>query len=131
MKNMGDGRRVARVEREIQVTIAQFLIRGFKLPLPGLVTVASVKMPADLRAAKVYISVLGSEEQTEEVVELPTTILEGKKLYENSCANCHKLFPANKHDKSGWTKTLERMAPKAKITEEQKNLVYNYLTYNM
>lgn len=68
---------------------------------------------------------------TEEVVELPTTILEGKKLYENSCANCHKLFPANKHDKSGWTKTLERMAPKAKITEEQKNLVYNYLTYNM
>ncbi len=70
MKNMGDGRRVARVEREIQVTIAQFLIRGFKLPLPGLVTVASVKMPADLRAAKVYISVLGSEEQKEEVVEL-------------------------------------------------------------
>ena len=70
MKNMGDGRRVARVEREIQVTIAQFLIRGFKLPLPGLVTVASVKMPTDLRAAKVYISVLGSEEQKEEVVDL-------------------------------------------------------------
>lgn len=70
MKNMGDGRRVARVEREIQATIAQFLIRGFKSPLPGLVTVAGVKMPADLRAAKVYISVLGSEEQKEEVVDL-------------------------------------------------------------
>lgn len=70
MKNMGDGRRVARVEREIQATIAQFLIRGFKSPLPGLVTVASVRMPADLRAAKVYISVLGSEEQQEEALEL-------------------------------------------------------------
>ncbi|QDK37405.1 30S ribosome-binding factor RbfA [Bdellovibrio sp. NC01] len=70
MKNMGDGRRVARVEKEIQATIAQFLIRGFKTPLPGLVTVASVRMPADLRAAKVYISVLGSDEQKEEAIEL-------------------------------------------------------------
>lgn len=70
MKNMGDGRRVARVEREIQATIAQFLIRGFKTPLPGLVTVASVRMPADLRAAKVYISVLGSEVQKAEALEL-------------------------------------------------------------
>ena len=70
MKNMGDGRRVARVEREIQATVAQFLIRGFKTPLPGLVTVASVKMPADLRTAKVYISVLGSEKQQEEALDL-------------------------------------------------------------
>ncbi|KYG64917.1 ribosome-binding factor A [Bdellovibrio bacteriovorus] len=70
MKNMGDGRRVARVEREIQATVAQFLIRGFKTPLPGLVTVASVKMPADLRTAKVYVSVLGSEKQQEEALDL-------------------------------------------------------------
>lgn len=70
MKNMGDGRRVARVEREIQATIAQFLIRGFRTPLPGLVTVSQVKMPADLRAAKVYISVLGSSAQQEEALEL-------------------------------------------------------------
>ncbi|WP_413294331.1 30S ribosome-binding factor RbfA [Bdellovibrio sp. HCB185ZH] len=70
MKNMGDGRRVARVEREIQATIAQFLIRGFKSPLPGLVTVASVKMPADLRAAKVYVSVLGSDKDQELALEL-------------------------------------------------------------
>lgn len=65
------------------------------------------------------------------IAELPTAILEGKKLYENSCGSCHKLFPAAKHDKAGWVKTLERMAPKAKITEDEKNLVYNYLTYNM
>lgn len=69
--------------------------------------------------------------KTEEIVDLPSSVVEGKKLYENNCANCHKLFPANKHDKTGWSKTLERMAPKAKITEEQKTLVYNYLTYNM
>lgn len=70
MKNMGDGRRVARVEREVQTAIAQFLIRGFKTPLPGIVTVASVKMPTDLRMAKVYISVLGAEGQKKEAIEL-------------------------------------------------------------
>jgi len=70
VKNMGDGRRVARVEREIQATIAQFLLRGFKTPLPGLVTVAQVKMPADLRAAKVYVSVLGSDADKEAALEI-------------------------------------------------------------
>lgn len=61
MKNVGDGRRIARVEREVQSTIAQFLVRGFKSSLPGFVTVSQVKMPGDLRTAKVYVSVLGSE----------------------------------------------------------------------
>jgi len=61
MKNMGDGRRVARVEKEVQMQIAQYLRTGFSDPLPGLITVGAVKMPADLRTAKVYISVLGEE----------------------------------------------------------------------
>jgi hypothetical protein len=29
-----------------------------------------------------------------------------------------------------WTKNLNRMAPKAKITEEQKAAIYSYLTHN-
>lgn len=70
MKNMGDGRRVQRVEQEIQKTIAQFLIKGFRERLPGLVTVARVMMPADLRTAKVYVSVLGSDQQREEAIEI-------------------------------------------------------------
>jgi ribosome-binding factor A len=69
MKNKGDGRRVARVEQEIQKTVAQFLISGFRHPLPGLVTVARVMMPGDLRTAKVYISVLGDEKQRKEALE--------------------------------------------------------------
>ena len=69
MKNMGDGRRIARVEKEVQATIAQYLIHGFSTSLPGLVTVAQVKMPADLRTARVYVSVLGAEDKKEEVIE--------------------------------------------------------------
>jgi ribosome-binding factor A len=69
MKKQGDGRRVARVEQEIQKTVAQFLISGFRHPLPGLVTVARVMMPGDLRTAKVYISVLGDETARKKALE--------------------------------------------------------------
>lgn len=69
-KEAGDNRRVARVEREIQHTVAQFLISGFRFPLPGIVTVSRVIMPGDLRTAKVYISVLGEPKDMEKAVEL-------------------------------------------------------------
>lgn len=72
MKDMGDGRRIARVEREIQATVAQYLIRSMRSELPGIVSVASVKMPGDLRTAKVYISVIGSEAERVEVLKILT-----------------------------------------------------------
>lgn len=68
-KEKGDGRRVQRVEQEIQRSVAQFLISGFRFPLPGLVTVSRVLMPGDLKTAKVYVSVFGSEEDREKAVE--------------------------------------------------------------
>lgn len=70
MKNMGDGRRIARVEKEVQIQVAQYLQAGFSTPLPGLVTISHVKMPADLRTARVYVSILGADDQKEEVIDL-------------------------------------------------------------
>lgn len=58
MKNMGDGRRVARVEREVQSVISTFIIQRLQRELPGLITVARVQIPADLRQARVYVSLL-------------------------------------------------------------------------
>jgi ribosome-binding factor A len=69
MKNTGDGRRVQRVEREIQNQIASFILSDMRGLLPGLVTVARVMMPGDLRSAKVYISVLGTDSERETAVE--------------------------------------------------------------
>ena len=71
------------------------------------------------------VAVAATEAATEMV--LSPELARGKSLYEDSCAHCHKLFPASKHDKEGWVGTLDRMAPKAKITEEEKVLIYNYL----
>lgn len=59
------------------------------------------------------------------------TIAEGKSIYEASCAKCHKLFSPAKHTKEEWTGVLNRMAPKARINEQQKNLVYVYLTNSL
>ena len=70
MKAKEEGRRLARVEKEVQHVIAQYLISGFKEPLPGLVTVTSIKMTADLRAARVFISVLGEPQDLEKVIGL-------------------------------------------------------------
>jgi ribosome-binding factor A len=70
MKPGQDGRRVARAEKEVQTAVAQYLLHGLKDRLPGLVTVSHVKMPADLRTAKVFISVLGTEQEKDMVMEI-------------------------------------------------------------
>lgn len=58
MKNMNDGRRVARVEREVQSVISAFIIQRVQRELPGLITVTRVQIPADLRQARVFVSLL-------------------------------------------------------------------------
>lgn len=69
-KKGGDGRRVQRMERELQQSVAKFLITSFKTPLPGLVTISKVVMPGDLRTAKVYVSVLGDDDAKEQVMDV-------------------------------------------------------------
>lgn len=54
-------------------------------------------------------------------------LTKGKTIFENSCNKCHKLPDPKKHDNEGWIKTLSRMAPKAKLTDDQHQLVYDYL----
>ncbi|MFP5520005.1 MAG: 30S ribosome-binding factor RbfA [Bdellovibrionia bacterium] len=70
MKNTGDGRRVTKVEKEVQSVVAQYLISGFRFPLPGLVTVSRVQMPPDLRLARVFINIYGSDQDKSEAIEL-------------------------------------------------------------
>ena len=65
-------RRVGRMEKELQQVIASYLLFNLKGPLYGLVSVAKVGVSKDLRSAKVYVSVMGTEEDrqaTEEKLE--------------------------------------------------------------
>lgn len=59
-KRSGPTHRVQRVEKELQVQVAQYLAAAYKGELPGLVTVSRVRMPADLRAARIGVTFLNA-----------------------------------------------------------------------
>ncbi|MFH6992322.1 cytochrome c [Flavobacterium sp. FlaQc-48] len=68
---------------------------------------------------------------TTEIVK--TTVLtpelaEGKNLYENSCARCHKLYEAKKFTQEEWKPILTRMQKKAKLDDTQMASISNYIT---
>ncbi len=64
-----DGRRVLRVEREIQQCLSTLLISKYQGELPGFLTVGHVKMPGDLRSGKVFLSVFGESASLEKWLE--------------------------------------------------------------
>ncbi|MDI9310819.1 MAG: hypothetical protein QM535_11440 [Limnohabitans sp.] len=66
---------------------------------------------------------------TPEVKVSEATLAEGKTLYENNCGKCHKLYEPSAYGKDRWVKILNWMAPKAKITDEQKAKVFAYVSY--
>ena len=59
-----DNRRADRVAESIREQVATFLRDGAKDPrLQGMITVTAVDVPRDLRTARVYVSIMGSESE--------------------------------------------------------------------
>lgn len=52
---------------------------------------------------------------------------QGKTIFDNSCNKCHALPEPSKHTDAEWINTLSRMAPRAKLTADQHQMVYDYL----
>ncbi len=63
------GRRIARVEELLKRELSAILQRGLKDPRIGFVTVSRAKVSADLRHAKVFISVMGEDEARKKTME--------------------------------------------------------------
>jgi cytochrome c5 len=55
-------------------------------------------------------------------------LAEGKNLYENNCAKCHKLFAPTDYTAEQWTPIVLRMQKKAKIQDDEREKIYFYLT---
>lgn len=53
---------------------------------------------------------------------------QGRELYVNNCASCHQLYAPSKFTEKEWEANLNRMQPKAKITDAEKQLIYQYIT---
>ena len=73
---MADARRADRVAEAIRMEIARFLSEDAKDPrLAGLVTITAVEVTRDLRHARLFISIMGSDSQRASTIEA----LEGMK----------------------------------------------------
>lgn len=57
-------------------------------------------------------------------------LAEGKSLYDNNCANCHKLYDAKDFSAEEWKPIVSRMLKKAHLDDLQGQKIYNYLTMN-
>ena len=55
-------------------------------------------------------------------------LLQGRKLYIKFCSGCHNLHLPNEYNAEKWKMNLDEMQTKAKITDEEKQLIYLYLT---
>jgi len=53
---------------------------------------------------------------------------QGRDLYVNNCASCHQLYAPSKFTEKEWEANINRMQPKAKINDVEKQLIYQYIT---
>ncbi len=65
-----DGRRPDRVAEAIREEVARFIAEGVKDPrVTGLVTVTGVDVTRDLRHARIFVSIMGSDEEKTATLE--------------------------------------------------------------
>ena len=57
--------------------------------------------------------------------------LQGKVIYEASCQRCHTLKNPSNYTMDQWTTWVSEMAPKAKISEEQKAQIVAFGSVNV
>ncbi|MES2747267.1 MAG: cytochrome c [Bacteroidota bacterium] len=62
------------------------------------------------------------------VATLSAELAEGKSLYENNCAKCHRLYDRHEFTPEQWTPITISMQQKAKIQDVERQKIYNYLT---
>ena len=63
------GYRIARLQETFKEEIGEILQKGLKDPRVGLVSVTSVDISPDLRHCKVFVSVLGEDDQRQATLE--------------------------------------------------------------
>lgn len=56
-----------------------------------------------------------------------TKFPEGRELFASKCGGCHKLYSPDQFTAAEWDSLMSIMKNKAKLREEQKNKIYNWI----
>ncbi|MBF2708412.1 c-type cytochrome [Flavobacterium soyangense] len=72
-------------------------------------------------SSKLYVP--KSESSTVSVDDLKT----GREIYVKKCSSCHQLFLPNQYNEKAWSLNLTEMQDRAKITDAEKQLIYQYI----
>ncbi len=73
------------MEKEVLQSVAQYLSQGFRPPTSVLITITHVRMPGDLRTAKIYVSLLFNNSKSGDINGTPAEVQDVLKALQ-SCA---------------------------------------------
>ncbi len=54
----------------------------------------------------------------------------GERLYRSKCSACHRASPPASRDAASWAEVLGKMAPKAKLTDDERARILEYVQAN-
>lgn len=62
------------------------------------------------------------------IVVMTKELSEGKNLFENNCAKCHKLYDPKDFSAQDWKPILVQMQKQARLDDTQISMISNYIT---
>lgn len=66
---MSTAQRIERLKDQIQIEVSDILHKEIKDPRIGFVSITDVEVSKDLRHVKIYVSIMGTEEEKEQTME--------------------------------------------------------------
>jgi hypothetical protein len=93
-------------------------IRNFGIVLVGFILIygcsAALKVPNSADAQKTGTPL--------------STLTQGRKTYVGYCGSCHNLYLTEQYTAPEWKREVNRMQQRAKINDDQKEIILKYLT---
>lgn len=77
------------------------------------------------------VTVSPAPKQEVKTLVLSAELTEGKNLFDNNCAKCHKLYEAKSFTKEEWKPILVKMQKKARLDDTQIASISNYITFQL
>lgn len=91
----------------------------------------TVATPVPLAKSTTGIFAPGEDEVTAVKIKFPdatlATLTEGHSIYTGVCTNCHGTKSIYRIPEGNWQSIIDNMAPKAKLTDSQKDALTKYV----